>query len=393
MTDTNTNKEAIEPAEVLEVEPRPTEPIQSEWDKSAEAAPRSPFYEIAPLGVTFASTPADALARARTSGKVNEYSPNTLQVDDTIITALEANAIKSLGVGEIKMLKAGILAFTAVNSRGQNPPTLRVIIDTADYARKCGVEIEAQQMPTPEAQAAEDKRADNAAHNFLAKTRRNLHNLRANASFSWTETTRGRADAYNEIAFISGYRVTRKSISMDFGLRAAEYLVTRHYRQEPETLFLVDERREDAYAIGDYLNRHYSIDKNVTRDIEHTSSIPAILAVTSIPSIEEIRQGKGKSKRTWRDLIKDRFESALDELTRVGFLSTWAYSHPKKQLLTDDEADSINSYEEYASLYLYYEIANYPQHTERVKAIQAKQKKSRRRTKSKQHKAAAEGGE
>lgn len=364
----------------------------AEWEEGERA--RSPFYEISPLGLVFANTPADALARARTSGKINEYSPNTIQVEDTVITALDASAARSLGVGETKMLKAGILAFTAVNNnKGQNPPTLRVVIDTADYARKCGVEIRAQQMPTPEAQAAEDRRAENAAHNFLAKTRRNLNNLMTNAVFSWTDTAKGKVVSYNGVSFISGYKVTRKYISMDFGLRAAEYLMTRHYRQEPDTLFLVDERREDAYAIGDYLNEHYSIDNNVTRDIEHTLSISSILAHTSIPKIEEIRQNKGKSKRTWRDLIRDRFESALDELTRVGFLSSWAYSYSKKRLLTDAEIDSISSYDEFASLYLYYNIANYPKHSERVKAITTKRKEAARRGAKKRQKTKAEDSE
>ena len=52
MTDTNINKEAIEPAEVLEVKPSEEDARpQSEWDdKSAEAAQRSPFYEIAQIG-------------------------------------------------------------------------------------------------------------------------------------------------------------------------------------------------------------------------------------------------------------------------------------------------------------------------------------------------------
>ena len=359
----------------------------------AAAEARTPFYKIAPLGLAFTAAPADALARARTTGELNPYSPNTLKVRDTVITAIEDKAIKALGVGEAKILKAGILAFTAENAQGQAQPHLRVTLDTVDYARKCGVEIEARQMNTPEAQAAEDKRADTDAHNFLAKLRRNLHNVRVNAAFSWTETVKGKAQAYNEISFISGYRVTRKSITIDFGLAAAEYLVKRPLRPEPDALYLIDERRAEAYAIGEYLNQHYSIDANVTRGTEAILSIPSILEVTAIPTIEEVRQSK--SKRTWQDQIKERFERALDELTRVGFLTTWADSHEKRRLLTDAEAAAISSYEEYAELYLCYEIANYPTHGERVKAIKAKneEQKAKRASMGRGRKRKAEGGE
>lgn len=354
---------------------------------------QSPLFKLPRLGLTFTAVPTDALAQARTKGRANPYNPNVLTIGDTVITVTEDKAVKALGVGESKILKAGIQAFTASNSRGQAQPHLRVTLDTADYARKCGVEITARTMPTPEAQAAEDKRADDAVHNFLKKLRRNLHNVQRNASFSWTEAVKGKVQAYSSISFISGYRVTRKSITMDFGLAAAEYLVKRPLRQDPDALFLIDERREEVYAIGEYLNQHYSIDSNVTRWTEGILSIPSILAVTAIPTIDEVRQGK--SKRTWQDQIKERFERDLDELTRVGLLSTWAYSHEKRRLLTDAEAAAISSYEEFAELYLSYEIANYPPHGERTKAIKAKteEKKAKRASKAPGRKRKAEGGE
>lgn len=361
--------------------------------KTGSANARTPFHKIAPLGISFAAAPADALAQARTIGEINPYSPNSLMVRDSVITALEDNAIKSLGVGEAKVLKAAILAFTAENAQEQTQPRLRVTLDTVDYARKCGVEIEARQMNTPEDQATENKRADTDAHNFLAKLRRNLHNVRINAAFSWTEQVKGRTESFSEVSFISAYRVSRKSITIEFSLAAAEYLVKRPLRKEPDALFLVDERRPEAYAIGVYLNQHYSIDANVERGTECILSIPKILEVTAIPTIEEVR--KSKSKRTWQDQIKERFERALDELTRVGFLTTWAYSYKKQQLLTDAEAAAISSYEEYTELYLYYEIANYPLHGERVKEIKEKkeEKKAKQSNSKRGRKRKADGGE
>lgn len=351
------------------------------------------LYRLPRLGLSFTAVPTDALAQARTRGRANPYNPNVLTIGDTQITVTEDRAVKALGVGESKILKAGIQAFTARNAPGQPPQHLRVTLDTVGYARKCGVEITPETMPTPETQAAEDKKAAKRFDNFLDKARRNLRNVQRNAAFSWTETVKGKVQAYSSISFISGYRVTRKSITIDFGLAAAEYLVKRPLRQDPDALYLIDERREEAYAIGDYLNQHYSIDSNVTRGTEGILSIPSILAVTAMPTIDEVRQGK--SKRTWQDQIKERFERDLDELTRVGLLSTWAYSHEKKRLLTDAEAAAISSYEEFAELYLCYEIANYPPHGERTKAIAAKteERKAKRASKAPGRKRKAEGGE
>ena len=357
------------------------------------AEEQSPLFKLPRLGLTFTAVPTDALAQVRTKGRANPYNPNVLTIGDTVITVTEDKAVKALGVGESKILKAGIQAFTARNAPGQPPQNLRVSLDTVGYAHKCGIEITPEAMPTPEAQAVEDRRAAKRFDNFLDKTRRNLHNVQRNAAFSWTETVKGKVQAYSGINFISGYRVTRKSITIDFGLAAAEYLVKRPLRKDPDALYLIDERREEAYAIGDYLNQHYSIDSNVTRGTEGILSIPSILAVTAIPTIDEVRQGK--SKRTWQDQIKERFERDLDELTRVGLLSTWAYSHEKKRLLTDAELAAISSYEEFAELYLCYEIANYPPHGERKKAIKAKSegKKAKRASKTPGRKRKAEGGE
>lgn len=367
----------------------------TEWEDNS--ALRSPYHQIEPLGLAFSGTPTDALTRVRTIGKIDEYS-SLLKVDETIIRAVEAKALTKLGVGEAKVMKAAVQAFTAVNSAGEANPRYKVYLNTADFARARGFDIVGRQMPTAEEQEAEAKRVRDNTKNFLRKVRGELYNLRRNASFTWTETIKGRTQAYGEISFIGAYKVDKQFIMIEFVPSAAEYLVKLPLRPEPKQLYLVKDTMPNAYAIGVKLNQHFSIDNNVAKGTEDIISVASLLAVTSIPPIEKVRRDikENKSNRTWDDRIKDTFEKALDELTRVGFLKDWKYSYSKKRILTDEEASAITDYEQFADLYLYFVIDGYPPHGTRRKVIAEKKEENKRRAaagKKRKSKDKAEGGE
>ena len=114
MTDSNMPALQLEP-----LAPFSTDIIPQD---EAAAERQGALYRLPRLGLTFTAVPTDALAQARTRGRANPYNPNVLTIGETVITVTEDRAVKALGVGESKILKAGIQAFTASNSRGQAPP-------------------------------------------------------------------------------------------------------------------------------------------------------------------------------------------------------------------------------------------------------------------------------
>ena len=156
------------------------------------------------------------------------------------------------------------MAFTLINGSNDTKPKQRVSIDRIAYADACGYDLIAHPMETAEQQAAEDRRADTASKNFNRALRTNIRNLMDNAKLDFTYKSSKGDQHLAGMAFISMYDISRESITIEFSLSAAEYLVSRPITQFPKALFAVDKRYESAYAVGVYLASHYSMNRNVS---------------------------------------------------------------------------------------------------------------------------------
>ena len=128
--------------------------------------------------------------------------------------------------------------------------------------------------------------------------------------------------------------------------------------------------------------QHYSINNNIIRGTEQVLSVQKILEVTSFPSYEKVKE----EKHSWEFLIKEQLEKALDHLHTCSFLRDWCYSQAKGRKLTDEEASQITSYEKFVSLYIWYELTDYPEHSKRADIIIEAKAKSIEKTKRRKHK-------
>lgn len=291
------------------------------------------------------------LGQAKTRGKIDQLRKK-LVVGDVSIFFKNFKEISKLGVGEQKILRYIIAAFTEKNSHGTQNPQLRqrLFLSLDDYAKAIGANID-----------TEDR-----LKNFKKKLKKNLDNLKEDTTFSWTETIRGKDKNYANISFISGYKITKDTIVIEFSLTAAEYLVSLDTMiQYPRSLYAIDDRDYNTFAIGEAMNLHYSQYNNVVRGTEQMLSVMKLLEVTSLPSYEKIKQAHS----SWEQKLKEPFEKALDHLHQRGFLKDWSYSKAKGIKLTDEEASQITSYEKFVSLYIWYELNDYPEHRERTDAI------------------------
>lgn len=337
---------------------------------------------IEPLGLAFSGKATQALAKTRTTGVIDKISQTLLTIGDVEVSSPSA---QSLGVGEHKILLAGLQAFTRYNGRNERNPTQRVNIDLVRYASANGIDITEHQMDTPEEQEAEAKRAKFALDNFKKKLKKNLKNLNQSA-ITWTETVQGKSKAYNGMTLIGAYRVDSSNIMIEFTQSAAEYFVRLPLTPFPNALYLVDDRKPNAYSMGVAMCNHYAIDNNVMKDTERTMSVKSLLSYTNLPTIEKARE----SRNNWLKAIKEPFELALDELKYRGLITTWRYSYANQKELTDAEAaDIMLSYEIFASLYIYYELANYQDHSERRLAIVQKKEENLKKMQEKASKAKA----
>ena len=330
-------------------------------EKIPEQKPTSELglYQADPLSIMFSGKALHALGQARTVGKVDNIRRN-LNINGVTIFLKNFKEISSLGVAEQKIFRYIIAAFTEKNSADTQNPQLRqrLFLSLSDYAKVTGTDI-----------STEDR-----LKNFKKKLKKNIDNLKEDTTFSWTETIRGKDKSYTNISFISGYKITKDTIVVELSLSAAEYLVSLNtFIQYPRSLYIIDDRDYNAFAIGEALARHYSMNNNVIRGTEQIISVLKLLECTSFPSYETI-----KSKRWgWERNIKEPLEKALEHLHQCGTIKDWCYSKAKGIRLTDEEAYQITSYEKFVSLYIWYELTEYPEHSERADIIiEAKNKKT-----------------
>lgn len=337
-------------------------------EKIPEQKPTSELglYQADPLSIMFSGKALHALGQARTVGKVDNIRRN-LNINGVTIFLKNFKEISSLGVAEQKIFRYIIAAFTEKNSADTQNPQLRqrLFLSLSDYAKVTGTDI-----------STEDR-----LKNFKKKLKKNIDNLKEDTTFSWTETIRGKDKSYTNISFISGYKITKDTIVVELSLSAAEYLVSLNtFIQYPRSLYIIDDRDYNAFAIGEALARHYSMNNNVIRGTEQIISVLKLLECTSFPSYETI-----KSKRWgWERNIKEPLEKALEHLHQCGTIKDWCYSKAKGIRLTDEEAYQITSYEKFVSLYIWYELTEYPEHSERADIIiEAKNKKTHKPSHSK----------
>ena len=325
------------------------------------------LYKADPLSIMFSGKLTGTLGKLKTIGIIDHLRKN---VNVNGVKIISQN-ISQMGVGEAKIFWYAIAAFTKVNSRGTSSQQLRlrVFLSLNDYAQITDTDIT----------------SDFGLKNFKKKLKKNLDNLlQKNITFSWSEDIKGKTKNFGGMSLISGYSVKGETITIDLSLSLAEYLVSLPTLIEfPRSLYKVNDRFFNAYAIGEALFRHYSINNNVIRSTEQMFSIIKLLEVTSFPPEEKIKA----EKLSWEQKVKEPFEKALDELCKCGLIKDWCYSQAKGKKLSDKEATQITSYEVFISLYIWYELSEYPEHKERVDSIIEAKAKSiekikRRKTKN-----------
>lgn len=293
-----------------------------------------------------------ALALARGRGKINTHA-GILEVNGVNIFAPES-ALK-IGAGAVKIYRYAVSEFTKRNHSNSSDDKLscRYVLDLKDFAEANGVDTE----------NADDMK------NFRRKVKSSLDILRT-AGISWTEKIKGQPKTYVGMNYIGRYDLKGDELMIEFTLSMAQYLTQLPLIHYPRSLYALDDREYNAYAIGEAMCMHYSQENNVIRGTENKLRVETLLMSTSYPSYEEIKANRW----SWVEKVKEPFETALDKLTQCGFLADWVYCHEGGIELTDEEAAAIaeKGYSHFTSLLVKFTLNDFMPHTKRVAAIQEK---------------------
>ena len=323
-------------------------------DKTEEKAimPKISLPLNTALSLMFNGKPINALGLARGKGKFDPFS-KTLRVGDVNIFAPEN--IQKVGVGAAKAFRYILAEFTKHNSQNMPKDKIinRIFINVNDFAEANGIETN----------------SSDAMKNFRRKLKGNL-NILLTHKISWNDKIRGKKEHFPEMTWISAFKPTDDFVMVEVTQSMAEILTLMPMIYFPRTLYALDDRDYNAYAIGEAMCIHYCQENNVIRGIENKMSVLKLLEKTSFPNYEELKE----HKMGWEQNVKDHFENCLDKLTQCGFLKDWRYCYAGGVEITDEEmrAGAIDSYEKFTSLLVKFELNEFAPHEKRLTEIAQK---------------------
>jgi len=314
---------------------------------------------IAPLSLIFNGKATNVLGRAKTKG---EFDPATKILKVEGVDIFSPESVQKVGVGTAKIFRYAVAEFTKRNSSNAtgDKANCRILLDVKDFASANGIDIT----------------SIDAMKNFRRKLSSSLETLK-HSGISWTEKIKGQPRSYSGMNYIGKYDLNGNSLRIEFTISMAEYLTSLPLINYPRSLYKLDDRDYNAFALGEAMCIHYGQDNNVIRQTEGKLKVETLLKYTSFPTYEELKSHRW----SWERYVKESFENALDKLKQCGFLKDWQYCQTGGTEVTDEEikTGAIDSYEKFISLILKFELNDYED--PEIRAIEIKEKKDEKRKK------------
>lgn len=275
-----------------------------------------------------------------------------------------------------KLLYYGIVQFSRINNRNTQSNSIRpaITFTLEEYARLIGLNVDPDPDADPE---AEKKRIKNLLHDTQKKIKSDLELLH-NVKISWTEQIKGKAQDFDQVSILSRVACKKGIVYMEFGYTMGQYLKAIPQSRYPVTQYLIDARKTNAYALGNKFAHHYYMDSNQKRGTANRLKVETLLKCCPDLKPYEKVLAEGHS---WTGRIKEPFEAALDEVTRVGTLKDWKYTHAKGIELTEEEAQNITDYSTFKELYITFEMGVEVDNTERFNRQEERKTKGSSRKK------------
>ena len=265
------------------------------------------------------------------------------------------NIYGAIGTPAKKILDTGMAYLSRINKYRSDPDKVNptVVIDLMDYWETQKLPVVPRQMDTKEEQKKEQKRVTETIKHLKRRLKTDLDNLK---KIEWrgSGTGKNRGDFFN-FSLISSYSVRDTTLTLNFDISMARYMVNAYVMQWPTSLLLHDNRDQNGYAIGRKLAIHHSMDNNAAAGTNCTLSVKSLLAeAPDIPTIEDLRAG---NQRNWKRLIKNPLEDALNKnITIAHLIKEWKYRAPSTDITYTPEKALNLSWEDYYTLVVDYKM-------------------------------------
>lgn len=232
-----------------------------------------------------------------------------------------------------------LLAIQTFYGSGRNSITPQVRIPLIPYLEKNGHDLTPRTMETKEEQAKENERIKNRLKQFKRAIKKDFDALEV-IRFTGEEKQGRHAGDYARLRLISGHRISKGFIYVNFDIDMAHYLVNAYSMQFPLCFMLFDNNNPNSYSVNRKILLHTVMDNNFFAGTDGTLSVMALL--NAAPEITTIQELQERGQRNWKDKIKKPLEVTLNDGVRVGFLKRWEYRHPKSGTrYTPEEAQEL----------------------------------------------------
>ena len=160
-----------------------------------------------------------------------------------------------------------------------------------------------------------------------------------------------------------------------FSFELAEYLSQAYIMPYPDKLLTVNSKyNPHSYYIGRKLAEHHNM--NIGKANANRISVKALIeALPDLPSYNDIMQD---AKQITKRIIQP-FERDLIALKDTyGILASWNYCNSNGEPLTDEQVESY-SYSTWEQWLIEFELADYPDQSERIAKIEERKKTAKKR--------------
>lgn len=275
------------------------------------------------------------------------------------------NLSKGLSAPAKKILLSAILYLANNNYynaiAGNIMPTVEIPL--IEYGEACGYILTPREMPTPEEQEKENEAIQKRIIELKKDIKRDLTDISNNLKWTGTEKKGRNKGDYSNLRIISSHSISKGYIRINFDIDAATYFVQSYMMQFPNALLKLDNRNQNALALGYKISTHNSMDANANRGTESTLSVKSLLAAA--PEIQSIDDLNAKGQRNWKDKIKRPLEKSLDDLITIGLLKEWEYRDPTTGNRYNSDGSLPLTWAQYYHLMVDFTMINVPDQTKR----------------------------
>lgn len=154
----------------------------------------------------------------------------------------------------------------------------------------------------------------------------------------------------------TGFTNDKTKIAVTLDSDYAEFLInTRTKGYFPQSFFLGNKQNLNAFMIKIKLWDNATMYENINSGQSEKIGIKSLIKVTNLPAYEKL----GRKRSLWRELIRDRIESYLNEAMKSGEFTGWEYISRGTGILTPQErVNAERDYYSWENLLVTYKLKN-----------------------------------